>query len=403
MTLQSTRARHLLSRVAFGGNAEEIRAFARYTPARAAAALLATHTGRPTTAPPPWVHEPPPPPGERMMNRKARRRTMRQRMFALKAWWWRELIATRSPLTEWMTVFWHGHFTSESRKVKIPQLMYRQNALLRARGLGPFGDLLRAIARDPAMILYLDNQTNDRRTPNENFARELLELFTLGEGHYTERDVKEAARAFTGWRIRKSTGAFHFARHKHDPGLKTFLGRSGHFGGDDILHILLAQPRVAEHIVEKVWLAVLSPTPDPHVVRRLASDFLANGLHVGKLMTALLTSEAFLDAPPGQLIKSPVDLVAGTARLTGVRIPSDRNLVQTGRALGQDLLDPPNVKGWAGGRDWINTTSLLRRYELLQWVAARTTLPPQEVLFAIAPGQTSHTGAAILDPHFQLK
>jgi len=196
--------------------------------------------------------------------RRARQRQIRDQMIALRAWWYQEMIATDSPLTERMVLFWHGHFTSSIRKVRWPALLYRQNVVLRQHALGNFRDLLHAIARDPAMLIYLDGQTNRSSRPNENFARELLELFTLGLGHYTERDIKKAARAFSGWTVDWRTGTFAFNVRRHDGGVKEFMGRRGSFNGDDIIDILLEQPRTAEHITEKLWREFIGERPETY-------------------------------------------------------------------------------------------------------------------------------------------
>jgi uncharacterized protein (DUF1800 family) len=273
---------------------------------------------------------------------------------------------TRTPLTEKMTLFWHNHFVSAEQKVREPALMYRQNQLLRRYAIGDFGTLLHEVARDPAMVIYLDSASNRKGQPNENFAREVMELFTLGEGHYTEQDIKEAARAFTGWSIDPDTGQFVFRRFQHDDGQKTVLGRSGNLNGDDVLDILLAQPRTAEHVVEKLWREFVSPTPDAAQVKRVAGAFRDSRYDTRVALRALLTSDAFY-APENRasLVKSPVDLVVGTLRQfrfsTGEMLPFAFTLAQ----LGQNLFAPPNVKGWPGGEAWINSTTLLARKQFL--------------------------------------
>ena len=278
------------------------------------------------------------------------------------------MLSTDSPLTERMTLFWHNHFTSSLHKVRWPQLMYRQNVLLRRHALGNFADLLRDVAHDPAMLLYLDGISNRKGQPNENFARELLELFTLGEGHYTEEDVRAAARAFTGWSLDRSSGAFRFRRGQHDFGDKRFLGRSGTFDGDDIIDLLLAHPRTAAHITERLWREFISDRPDPAEVERLAAGFRGSGYELGPLLVELLGTPAFRDpANHGICIKSPVELVVGLARTFDIeRRDLARILARIGRQLGQDILDPPDVSGWPGAESWITTSSLKRRQQLLQ-------------------------------------
>jgi uncharacterized protein (DUF1800 family) len=227
--------------------------------------------------------------------------------------------------------------------------------------------MLHEVARDPAMVIYLDSASNRKAQPNENFARELMELFTLGEGHYTERDVKEAARAFTGWSIDLDRGEYLFRRMQHDDGTKTFLGRTGNFGGDDVLKALLAHPRTAEHIVEKLWREFVSPAPDAAEVKRIARRFRDSGYDIQAALRAILVSDAFYAAENrAALVKSPVDLVVGTLRQfrfsTGEMLPFAFVVAQ----LGQNLFAPPNVKGWPGGEAWINSTTLLGRKQLLE-------------------------------------
>src|SRR5450432_4935955 len=226
----------------------------------------------------------------------------------LRGWWVEEMLATPSPLTERMTLFWHNHFVSSQQKVKLAELMYRQNVTLRANALGNFGVLLHAIGRDPAMVIYLDSAQNRKGTPNENFAREVMELFTLGEGNYTEQDVKEAARAFTGWSLDRTSGQFVFRRFIHDDGVKTVLGRTGNLDGDQVLDILLAQPATAEFVTSKLWREFVSPDPDPREVRRIAQLFRSSNYDIKVALRALLTCDAFW-APEnrGTLVKSPVE------------------------------------------------------------------------------------------------
>jgi len=302
-------------------------------------------------------------------DRKAAQRQLFEQGFELRAWWMREMVSTPSPLTERMTLFWHGHFATSQQKVRAPQLMYRQNALLRREALGNFATLLHAVAKDPAMLVYLDNAGNRKQAPNENFAREVMELFTLGEGRYGEQDVKEAARAFTGWSLDRETGEFTFRRLWHDYGDKTVLGRSGPLDGDDVLDILLARPEAAEFIAGKLWREFVSRTPDPREVARWAAVFRESRYEVKPLMRAMLTSQSFWSADNrGALIKSPLDLVVGTLRTFDIRPVDFRPAVFTAAALGQNPFSPPNVKGWPGAEAWINSSTLLGRKQWLDRV-----------------------------------
>ena len=363
-------ARHLLNRTSFAAGPAEIEAFAGLTREQAADRLL-SWAGRPAVTPPPaWTEEP----FESLRrfrgmspeDRKAALREVFQKGFELRSWWLTEMLVTPSPLTEKMTLFWHNHFVSSLQKVRSPQLMYGQNVLLRRHAVGNFGALLHAIARDSAMVIYLDSASNRKGQPNENFAREVMELFTLGEGHYTERDVKEAARAFTGWSVEPDSGKFVFRPRAHDGGAKTVLGRTGNLDGDAVLDILLAQPQTAEHIAAKLWREFVSPDPDPGEVKRIARVLRDSGYEIRPALRALLTSDAFYaPASRAALIKSPVELVVGTLRQFSFTTGEPLPFVLGVALLGQNLFAPPNVKGWPGGEAWINSTTLLGRKAFL--------------------------------------
>ncbi|MDB5811012.1 MAG: signal peptide protein [Betaproteobacteria bacterium] len=363
-------ARHLLNRTSFAANVDDINAFAKLSRAQAVDQLLAwTGTYKVGTPPPAWINDFQSPRRLRAMSeeqRKVAQREQVQKGLELRGWWMTEMIATPSPLTEKMVLFWHNHFVSSLQKVRSPVLMYRQQLVLRKHALGYFGDLLHEVAKDPAMVVYLDNASNRKAQPNENFAREVMELFTLGEGNYTEADVKEAARAFTGWSIDPDSGDYLWRPAIHDEGVKTVLGRSGNFDGDAVLDILLAQPSTAELVVGKLWREFVSPAPEAAEVKRIARMFRDNRYNVKVALRALLTSDAFY-APQNRaaLIKSPVDLVVGTARQFRVEAADALPFVLASRQLGQDLFAPPNVKGWPGGEAWINSATLLQRKQLL--------------------------------------
>lgn len=392
-------ARHLLARTGFAPSPAGIDRLAGVGRAAAVERLLDQAGSTAVTPAPDWVARWQPPKKRArdltQSERKALKETMRKQAVELKAWWYREMVATPSPITEVMTLFWHGHFTSGLRKVKAPALLFRQNTLLRRHALGNFGDLLREIVRDPAMLLYLDGARSRRDAPNENFARELFELFTLGEGHYGERDVKDAARAFTGYSLDRRSGSFRFRARWHDPGEKIVLGRRGTFDGDDVVEILLAQPRTAQHIVEKLWRALVSGAPDPAEVERMAVLFRDSGYEIKPLLRALLSSESFWDeAARGRLIRSPVDLLVGTVRLFDIPVRDGRNLAMAGRLLGQDLFEPPNVKGWPGGTAWITSESLVERQAILSYVAGDATAMTAAAADKRDRGETRNGGKA---------
>lgn len=360
-------ARHLVSRAAFGEAPPRLRELAGMSRGRAFEALAGA--GDPTLAvdPPSWLGDPPPTREMRRTMRQQLRKKLRGLGVELKGWWYRQMVASPTPLVERMTLLWHDHFTSSLRKARWPTLMFRQNQLFRRHALGSFRELLHAVARDPAMILYLDGQRSRRGKPNENFARELLELFTLGKGHYSEKDIKEAARAFTGWRVKVSSGDFHEAWWTHDHGAKTFMGRKGRLDGGDIIDIVLDRPEVATFIVEKLWRAFVSEAPDRGEVARLATMLRGSDYALRPVVRELLTSDAFYaDAQRATMVKSPVDLLVGTLRRFGVARPPARDLLRAGRLLGQDLLEPPSVKGWPEGTAWITASTLVARQQLMK-------------------------------------
>ena len=390
-------ARHLLNRTGFGATQAEIEHYVGLSREQAARAVLGTARTTSSTPPPPSM-DPSAPlryprrgAGVSEAELKMFRQQQAREGLELRGWWIGEMLSTPSPLTERMTLFWHNHFVSSQQKVKLAELMYRQNVTLRAHALGNFGGMLHAVARDPAMIVYLDSAQNRKGAPNENFARELMELFTLGEGNYGERDVKEAARAFTGWSLDRDSGQFVFRRGVHDYGSKTVLGRTGNFDGDDVIDILLSQPATSEFITRKLWREFVSPDPDVIEIRRIAARFRDSGYDIKAALYALLTSDAFYARENrGALIKSPIDLVVGTLRQFGMRPGDTIPFAVAGAGMGQNLFAPPNVKGWPGQEAWINTSSLLARKQfldrLLRADAAAANAPSAEdAMSAAAP------------------
>ncbi len=292
-------------------------------------------------------------------------RANREAIEEIRGWWVTRMLRSPRPLQEKLTLFWHGHFATSANDVKNARHMLQQNQFLRQHCAGNFRDLVLGISRDPAMLKYLDNNTNRKGRPNENYARELLELFTIGIGHYSEEDVKEAARAFTGWTF--VGDQFRFVSFQHDYGSKKFLGRSGNFDGTDIVDIILEQPRTAEFIAAKLFTFFVHENPAPTLVTQLGNALRGEKYEVLPFLRMLFRSEVFYSPAAWRTqIKSPAQLVVGTARLLGVET-NPRALVVAMRTLGQDLLFPPNVKGWDGGEAWINTNTLLMRYNLARY------------------------------------
>lgn len=277
----------------------------------------------------------------------------------LRAWWLQRMRYTARPLHARLALFWHGHFATSDRKVGSPARMLGQLRTIEAHARGPFDAMLRAISRDPAMIVWLDGDDNAKGRPNENYARELFELFTLGVGHYTERDVLEGARAFTGWHQRR--GAFVFRRRSHDDGDKTILGETGPFDGDDVVRIALAQPAAGRFLATKLLREFVTPVPTDPLVDAVASALRDTGFDVGETLRRLLKSAAMFDpAHRRSRIPSPVEFVIGIARSLERRTRGPALARATAR-MGQRLFEPPSVKGWPGHRRWLDSTTMLVR------------------------------------------
>lgn len=352
MGLSSERVRvaHLLRRAGFGARPDELDAYVQLGFDGTVTRLIEYEAQPETTDPAP------------------------PEQVGLEIWWLNRMLRTRRPLQEKMTLFWHGHLTSALTKVRNPALMLNQNQLFRASALGRYEDLLRAISRDAAMIHWLDLNTNRKGAPNENYARELLELFTLGIGNYTEDDVREVARAFTGWSATPA-GEFVFNRNQHDFGPKTVLGQTGNFDGDDVCALLAAHPATARFLTTKLFRFFAYPDPEPAVIDRLADAYLASGGSIKTVVEQILRSPEFVSERAYRaLIKSPVELVVGALRTLGAeQVPPQVTPVM--RLLGQQLFNPPNVAGWSGGRSWINPSTLLARFNLGSQLVAQVGTP----------------------------
>jgi hypothetical protein len=271
------------------------------------------------------------------------------------------MVATNHPLEEKMALFWHGHFATGEEKIRDYRKMEQQLALLHRHATGNFRTLLVEVARGPAMLAYLDAAENVKGAPNENFAREVMELFTMGVGHYTERDIREGARAFTGWI--DDDLAFKVDPDKHDDGPKAFLGRTGNFDGVDVLNIILEQKITAEYIAGKLYRFFVRENISPDVQVRLGAVLRDNNYEVAPLLRTIFLSRDFYSAPSvGTRINGPIELIVSTYRKLGVKhLPGIPDLYVVSRELGQTLLNPPTVAGWAQGRAWITPGLLLAR------------------------------------------
>jgi uncharacterized protein (DUF1800 family) len=292
----------------------------------------------------------------------------------LQAWWCYRMMSTGTPLREKLTLFWHGHFATSIHKVENAYLMHRQIELLRQHAWGNFRDLVAGIGVDSAMLVYLDGDANTKEHPNENFARELMELFTVGIGNYTEKDVLEAARALTGWQ-RLSEANFQFNPELHDGGRKEFLGRRGRFKADDVIDILMQQPATPRFIARKLLVFFACPEPPDDVVAEAAELFARTRLNVKWFLRDLFQSKFFYSAACRRTrISSPAEFVIGTCRSLGVRMAAGE-LNENMKAMGQELFAPPNVKGWDGEKKWINSSALAARTafaERLSQIASET-------------------------------
>jgi hypothetical protein len=282
----------------------------------------------------------------------------------VQGWWVYRMAFSPHPLREKLTLFWHNHFATSVAKVKRSTLMLKQNQLLRRHALGKFRPFLLEMSKDPAMLIWLDGNANVKSHPNENYARELLELFSLGVGNYTEPDIREAARAFTGWHIAGTEYLFNPAQH--DDGDKTILGQKGKWNGEDVIRIALEQPAAARFLVRKLYRYFISENESPPdaLVEPLAEQLRKSDYDMGPLVRTMLRSRLFFSQHAyRQRIKSPAEYVLGLVRLLDVRI-GPGNLAKSMSDLGQKLFAPPNVKGWDGGKAWLNSGTMLARHNL---------------------------------------
>ena len=389
------RARHLLERAGFGGTPAEVARLAAMTPAEAVADLIDYRRYSDAALPPfdpsgLWddslkefpVSRPAAteagerngaamgvrvkPGGARPLQPIANRFFFWLRATVLEtrriAFWWADrMVRTRRPLEEKMTLFWHGHFATSEEKLRDYRKIFLQLETLRTGATGNFGELLVAVAKDPAMLVFLDAAQNVKGAPNENFGREVMELFTMGVGNYTEDDIREAARAFTGWG--NDDLHFVFDREKHDAGPKHFLGRTGNFGGEDILAIILEQKQTAIYIASKLYRFFVREEVSQGLAERLGDLLRSHSYEIAPFLTAVFLSRGFYSAASiGTHIKSPIELIVSTSRKLGLaELPSIPDPNAVGRTLGQVLLYPPTVAGWSGGRAWMTPGLLFER------------------------------------------
>ena len=388
-------AAHLLERAGFGGTPEEIEALARMTPAQAVARLVRFEGTDASNLPPfehSGVHDPglePFPPSRPAVTDLAKEKgealgikvkpsgnrrlqpIVDEFFYWLRAsvletnrvayWWANRMLTSPRPLQEKMALFWHGHFASNEAKVRDYRKLLAQLELFQKQGTGNFKDLTVAVARDPAMLSFLDAGVNVKGASNENFAREIMELFTMGVGNYTEKDIREAARAFTGWNY--VDVKFVVNKDQHDDGEKTFLGKTGRFDGADVIGIIMEQPVTAEFIAGKIYRFFVRQELSPELQKRLGSLLRQSNYEIAPLLqTIFLSRDFYSPASVGTRIKSPVELAISTYRKLGLKsVPGVPDFNSETSALGQQLFSPPTVAGWAGGQSWITPGLLLER------------------------------------------
>lgn len=370
-----TKAAHLLNRAGFGGSPGQIEALHAMGFDKAVASIL--------DAPDDAKQFPRPadinpvdalalrqqvmmlPEEQRKQKQQELQKQQRGDMLGLVAWWLDRMAQTPNPLREKMTLFWHGNFATSVQKVKQAYLMWQQNDTLRQQALGNFGDLAKAVSRDPAMMIYLDTRESKKEHPNENFARELMELFMLGIGNYTEEDIQNSARAFTGYKIDPRDGTFRYAPFQHDNGVKTFFGQSGKFDGDDIINLILQKPACAQFITRKLWAFFAYENPKPELVAQLGESFRGHQYGIKPMMEEIFRSGEFYSPRAIRMqIKSPVQWMVQTSKILETDMPPPVVAANALRQMGQMPFAPPNVKGWDGGKAWITTSTLLFRYNL---------------------------------------
>jgi uncharacterized protein (DUF1800 family) len=383
---------HLLRRAGFGPSAAELDEYAALGFERAVDRLVAGLDAAPPADPPGLnVYLP----------------------GAITAAWLERMRASKTPLAEKLALFWHGHFATSVRKVEDPKLMWEQLRTFRALGGGRFRDLVVAVSRDPAMIRWLDGNSNRKGAPNENYARELMELFTLGRGNYTERDVREAARAFTGWGA--GTGGFVFRREHHDAGAKTVLGQTGDFDGDGVVRVVTSHPACARFVARKLLAFLSHPEPSEAETAAAAAVFAKSDGRVADVVRHVFLAPAFRSpAAYRAVVKSPAEFVVGSAKIAGLAAVPAWAADATGR-MGQTLFAPPTVKGWDGGRAWLAAGALLERIRFAERLAKEARDADRLVALAfdgrtppaIAPVLAAAAGPervalALASPEFQL-
>ena len=396
-------AAHLLNRTGFSATIKEIEAALKGSLSGAVRRCVHYDQLAAAWPKPEWAHPESAPENLKTMGMAEREAMKRDHRKQEREWagelqygWLRRMAQTPRPLEEKLTLFWHGHFATSFQKVKRAYLMWLQNETLRRNASGNFKTMVIEVSRDPAMVIWLDNLSNRKRKPNENYARELMELFTLGEGNgYTEEDIKEAARAFTGWGLANEKQDFYFNPNQHDLKEKLFMGKRGNWDGVDIIEIIFKKPECARFIAEKLWAYFAYEQPEPEIVQGLAMLLRQSDYELKPLLTRIFSCNAFYsDRAVHTQIKSPVQLVVGAYQLLQKELPANDSLslvLRNGlRLMGQELLLPPDVDGWDGGMAWVNTSSLFLRYNFASYLVHG--VPPSNTTGKVGGKATQKAG-----------
>ncbi|MBS1928455.1 MAG: DUF1800 domain-containing protein [Chitinophagaceae bacterium] len=362
--------RHLCARAGFGLNFSEIDLYKRTSHEKLYSLLSQySYTPLPIEGFPTSFREYPD--KDSFNDRKAMNQYFRNYNLTIANTWQKKMTESPGQLQEKMALFWHGHFAT---RVRHPLFNLNIVEIFRKHGLGNFRELLMEVSQSPAMLQFLNNQQNKKQHPNENFARELMELFTLGRGNYTEKDIRESARAFTGWSFDKS-GQFRMNYRQHDEGEKNFLGKTGNFTGADIINIILDLPQCARFITGKIFRFFVNEQADEEIINQLSAKFYASNYNIGKLMDEIFLSDWFYaEKNIGAKIKSPVELITGICRAMPFESRNENMVYNFQRLLGQALLQPPNVAGWPSGTSWIDSSTLLLRMRIPEILAGYRSL-----------------------------
>jgi len=424
-------AAHLLNRAGFGGSPSDIREFHALGRERAVDSLLKPTEALDAFPLPSWaakdqaladvratiesrialkvtMREMSPEAAENAKREanKAMQQEARQRELEALSWWFLRMLKTRAPLREKLTLFWHDHFATSIQKVKEPVLLVQQNDLFRKQAFGSFKDLTQAILLDPAMTLYLDTESSKKGYPNENFAREIMELFTLGEGNYSEQDVREAARAFTGYQFNRREGKVYHNTRQWDPGEKTIFGQTGAFTGKDAINLIFQKPQAARFMARKLWEFFVYEKPSDAALDILTASFLKSDFRVSPLLREIFLSQEFYsESAIRSQVKCPVQFMVQILKQLEISDPPKAFPLAAQQQLGQVLFMPPNVAGWDWGQAWINTNTLFTRYNLAGFIttssSSNSLIPQDEAMKAKGMGPAKRMARSWKGPDYE--